>query len=572
MRIEDITPETLKDESKVSGQELYYLRHRFIQIFRNNFEGNDKTESDDFDRSDFMAKYRLLKTEFRRREYRSSVTTAIDVALFKSVWKGVKVSNFGDVPVVKNYLSIGGQFIDTPKAAEAIEIIIQDSEEGRCEDLEKTIAALIQKETGRPAAFTYDPEGPEGEHIPVFDLILQSRKKTETAKAEKKTIDIQKPEITDTQIRIPVGSSCDVTATITIDATKGIQALYCGEEKRIRTYLFDKEKWTMATARAWIKEHKTKAGEDRTRLVTEKATTRHESILRNHSEFEKKPWITAFREAQGKKYTVLMGYLKGQKTLTEMEYLYPANTWTEAEARNHGKNHNAKRFAPAGKQDPHYHTSPLRKSLTSTQRKECDAETIQIRENEKKAKFPHEFKAAQYTHPNGHPRCLACGDEQPIGNVCGMPPKWYEKHEWDDEEAWKKEREKIDFSKARANAYFKFIKIDEKQHIVGGVIYAPSEIDSQDQYTDSVEIQKAMYKFMEGYAKNTSRIKIMHKGRSYDFPILESFQPEQDITKGSDTIKAGAWWIMIKVKNKAIWSQIESGELTGFSMGGRARA
>jgi len=52
-----------------------------------------------------------------------------------------------------------------------------------------------------------------------------------------------------------VGAPCKITATITIDAAKGIKALYCGEEKRIRTYLFDKEKWTMAEAKAWVKEH-----------------------------------------------------------------------------------------------------------------------------------------------------------------------------------------------------------------------------------------------------------------------------------------------------------------------------
>lgn len=36
-----------------------------------------------------------------------------------------------------------------------------------------------------------------------------------------------------------------------------------------------------------------------------------------------------------------------------------------------------------------------------------------IRENKKKpeAYKPHKFKQAQWTHPNGHPRCLICGDE-----------------------------------------------------------------------------------------------------------------------------------------------------------------
>lgn len=570
MRIEDMTPDNLKNKIKFPHREIYNLRHRFIQLYRNNFEGNDEEKVEGLERTVLFSKYRILRTEMWRRGYRSSVTAAIDIAAFKARMPWINVPNLGRIEVVKNYISITGRFLKTPKDAETVEVTIQALQEDQREALLEVIGDLIKSETGKEATFTFAPEGPTAEHIPIFDLILQSREKTEKAKGE--GIPIQKPEVTETQIRIPVGSPCDVTATISIDADRGIQALYCGDEKRVRTYIFDKEKWTMATARAWIKDHKTKAGEDQTQLTAEKATTRHENILRNHAEFEKKPWVTVTREAQGKKYTVLMGHLKGQKTLTEMEYLYPTDIWSEAEARKHGKSHKAKRFSPAGKQDPHYHTSPLRKGLTPAQRKECDAETAKIKENEGKAKFPHLFKAAKFTHPNGHPRCLECGDEQPIGDVCGMPNKWYDKHDWDDEEAWKEEREKVDFSKAKTRAFFKFVKLDKKEQIVGGIIYEPDAVDSQGHFTDSEEIQKSMYNFMENYAKNSSRINIMHRGRMYEFPILETFQPEQDITKGNDTIKAGAWWVMIKVKSKAIWDKIERGELTGFSMEGQARS
>jgi len=484
MRIEEVTAEKLNNKLLISDRILLNIRHRFIQVHMEKFEGNDNTDWEGLHRTDFMEKYRMVRTEMRLRKFPQPTITSIDIALFKSAMKKVNVSKFGKIPMVKNYLSISGQFLQTPKATEAVEVIIWDTEENRCEDLEHDVAALILKETGIPAAFTYAPEGPADTHIPVFDLILECREKTERTEIDKKTIGILKPEVTETQIRIPVGSPCDVTATLTLDKEQGITALYCGNEKRIRTYIFDKEKWTMSTARAWIKENKAKADIDKTRLE------------------------------------------KGK----------------------------------------------VGKKLTAAQRKECDAETEKIKANEDNVKYPHLFKAAKYTHPNGHPRCLTCGDEQPIGDVCGMPPKWYSKHEWDDEEAWKAEREKVNFSKAKERPFFRFIKLDSKQQIIGGVIYAPRELDSQEDYTDSTEIQKAMYNFMESYAKNTSRIKVMHKGRSYDFPILESFQPEQDIKKGNDIIKAGAWWMMIKVKNKAIWNKIETGELTGFSIGGTATA
>jgi len=67
---------------------------------------------------------------------------------------------------------------------------------------------------------------------------------------------ITKPETTDNYHRIPVNSGCKITATITISAKEGIKALYCGEEKKVHTYLFDVNKWTMEEAKKWVADHK----------------------------------------------------------------------------------------------------------------------------------------------------------------------------------------------------------------------------------------------------------------------------------------------------------------------------
>jgi len=66
---------------------------------------------------------------------------------------------------------------------------------------------------------------------------------------------ITKPETTENYHRIPVNSTCKITATITISAPKGIKATYCGKVKKIHTYLFDVDKWTMEEAQAWVKEN-----------------------------------------------------------------------------------------------------------------------------------------------------------------------------------------------------------------------------------------------------------------------------------------------------------------------------
>jgi len=74
---------------------------------------------------------------------------------------------------------------------------------------------------------------------------------------------ITKPEETDDWIRIPV-RECKVTATIDISKKEGIKALYCGDDKKVRTYMFDKRdpyNWTMAKAKKWIEEHDSEKAE-----------------------------------------------------------------------------------------------------------------------------------------------------------------------------------------------------------------------------------------------------------------------------------------------------------------------
>ncbi len=74
---------------------------------------------------------------------------------------------------------------------------------------------------------------------------------------------INKPEETDEYIRIPVDRGDHEghrIRTISISDKEGIKALYCGECKKVMTYLFAKDKgWTMEKAKAWVKEHEGKS-------------------------------------------------------------------------------------------------------------------------------------------------------------------------------------------------------------------------------------------------------------------------------------------------------------------------
>jgi len=65
----------------------------------------------------------------------------------------------------------------------------------------------------------------------------------------------------------------------------------------------------------------------------------------------------------------------------------------------------------------------------------ADEEGEIIKKNKEKAeaKRKHKFKAAQWTHPNGHPRCIICGDEERIDGYCSpsldkSQTKWHKRN------------------------------------------------------------------------------------------------------------------------------------------------
>ncbi len=90
-----------------------------------------------------------------------------------------------------------------------------------------------------------------------------------------------KPEETQNYYRVPIPSEEGKHAdhkirTIDISKDKGIKALYCVDDKKNITYLFDKEKWeSMEAARAWMMEHMGKDADE----IMQKHTISQQEIL-----------------------------------------------------------------------------------------------------------------------------------------------------------------------------------------------------------------------------------------------------------------------------------------------------
>jgi HK97 family phage major capsid protein len=73
----------------------------------------------------------------------------------------------------------------------------------------------------------------------------------------------------------------------------------------------------------------------------------HACRLRSPSDFQADSFRRVSRSHDGKKYSVIIGRLRGQTTMTEQAYRYPKDSWTTAQARSHCKSHDGQTFEPA---------------------------------------------------------------------------------------------------------------------------------------------------------------------------------------------------------------------------------
>lgn len=75
----------------------------------------------------------------------------------------------------------------------------------------------------------------------------------------------------------------------------------------------------------------------------------HSCRLHDPDKYDK--WANVDREHNGKKYQVIRGKIKNSDEWEDQAYRYPKETWTEAEARAHCKEHKGIKFEPAKKEE-----------------------------------------------------------------------------------------------------------------------------------------------------------------------------------------------------------------------------
>jgi hypothetical protein len=81
--------------------------------------------------------------------------------------------------------------------------------------------------------------------------------------------------------------------------------------------------------------------------ITKPLPNEHACRLRDPDDFQADSFRRIEREHEGKKYSVIMGRLKDEDTMTEQSYRYPKETWTVAQAKEHCTSHDGINFEPA---------------------------------------------------------------------------------------------------------------------------------------------------------------------------------------------------------------------------------
>lgn len=90
----------------------------------------------------------------------------------------------------------------------------------------------------------------------------------------------------------------------------------------------------------------------------------HACRLRDPDDFQDDSFKRTEREHEGKKYSVIMGRLEGETTLTEQAYPYDKEVWTAAEAKSHCKDHDGT-FEPASEEETEVQTETPAESVHS---------------------------------------------------------------------------------------------------------------------------------------------------------------------------------------------------------------
>lgn len=118
-------------------------------------------------------------------------------------------------------------------------------------------------------------------------------------------------------------------------------------------------------------------------------------------------------------------------------------------------------------------------------------------------------------------------------------------------------------------------KADTALQIAYSVVLEPctpeTTIDTQGDYYDAEDVERAAHGFLARVAKGTGGSGLMHLGDQLVGYPVESFIAPVDFVLGDDIVKAGSWVIGMHYPDPAVWADVVIGKYAAFSVQGRGR-
>lgn len=117
------------------------------------------------------------------------------------------------------------------------------------------------------------------------------------------------------------------------------------------------------------------------------------------------------------------------------------------------------------------------------------------------------------------------------------------------------------------------LKADTSKRLVYGAVLIPEKVDLQGEIVSKDEIESAAHAYLVLYRRSGIQHEEIIEPEDDRVVVVESYiiPDGNTITVGGRTYPEGTWMLVVKVLDDAIWADVQSGKLTGFSIGGKAK-
>jgi hypothetical protein len=107
---------------------------------------------------------------------------------------------------------------------------------------------------------------------------------------------------------------------------------------------------------------------------------------------------------------------------------------------------------------------------------------------------------------------------------------------------------------------------DDSEQVVYGVVLQPGVRDSQGDVVGAQEIEQAAHRYLVESRLND----VQHDEQPAPVEVVESYIAPMDMVVAGRKVLKGAWVMAVHVSDPALWQDVTSGRITGFSIGGTA--